>query len=99
MNGKIFLQEPSGRNGQPQDLFVPPGVQEFRVVAKSGAVQKTSNTVSKDFMPKKRSTLKIELRTQGMPQGTAQGTPQGMPQERGVPQGLYPDTQIVLTLK
>ena len=90
MNGKIFLQEASGRNGQPQDLFVPPGVQEFRVVAKSGAVQKTSNTVSKDFMAKKRSTLKIELRTQG---------PQGMPQGAGVPQGLYPDTQIVLTLK
>jgi hypothetical protein len=86
MNGKLYLQGASGRDGQAQDLFVPPGVQEFRVVAKSGAGQKTSNIVSKDFKAKKRSTLKIELRTQGMPQG-------------GVPQGLYPDTQIVLTLK
>jgi hypothetical protein len=87
MNGKLFLREVAGGSAQAQDVFVPPGVQEFRVVAESGAVQKTSNTVSQDFMAKKRSTLKIELRTQGMPQGG------------GVPQGLYPDTQIVLTLK
>jgi serine/threonine protein kinase len=85
MNGKIFLQHAPGRDVQAQDLFVPPGVQEFRVVAKSATVQKNSNTVSKDFMARKRNTLKIELRTQGISQG--------------VPQGLYPDTQVVLTLK
>jgi hypothetical protein len=43
--------------------------------------------VSTEFVAKKRHTLKIELRTQGTPTGA------------GVPQGLYPDTQIVLTLK
>jgi len=40
-----------------------------------------------EFKAKKRQNLKIELRTQGTQTGS------------GVPQGLYADTQIVLTLK
>jgi hypothetical protein len=67
------------------DLYVPPGVQEFLVVAKQGAVEKTSNTVSTEFKAKKRYTLKIELRSQGASNG-------------GVPQALYPDSQIIVTL-
>ena len=66
---------------------MPPGVQEFRVIARSGTVEKTSNIVSAEFKAKKKNTLRIELRTQGATSGT------------GVPQGLYPDTQIVVTLK
>jgi len=62
-------------------------VQEFSVMAKSGAIQKTSNIVSTEFKAKKRATLKIELRMQGAVQGS------------GVPQDLYPNTQIVVTLK
>jgi hypothetical protein len=88
MNGKVYLQRSAeGNKAQFDDLYVPPGVQEFRVTARSGDVRKASNTVSTEFQPKKRHTLKIELRSQGMRAGA------------GVPQGLYEDTQIVLTLK
>ena len=88
MNGKVYLQSSAeGNKTEFDDLYVPPGVQEFRVTAGSGSVHKSSNTVSTEFMAKKRHTLKIELRSQGMSAGA------------GVPQGLYEDTQIVLTLK
>jgi len=88
MNGKIYLRRSAeGNKTEFDDLYVPPGVQEFRVTAETGSVRKSSNTVSMEFMAKKRHTLKVELRTQGTPTGA------------GVPQGLYADTQIVLTLK
>ena len=88
MNGKLYMRRSAeGNKTEFDDLYVPPGVQEFRVTAGSGSVHKSSNTVSTEFMAKKRHTLKIELRTQGSPTGA------------GVPQGLYADTQIVLTLK
>ena len=88
MNGKLYLRRSAeGNKTEFDDLYVPPGVQEFRVTAESGSVRKSSNTVSMEFMAKKRHTLKVELRTQGTPTGA------------GVPQGLYADTQIVLTLK
>jgi serine/threonine protein kinase len=88
MNGKLYLRRSAeGNKTEFDDLYVPPGVQEFRVTADSGSVRKSSNTVSMEFMAKKRHTLKVELRTQGTPTGA------------GVPQGLYADTQIVLTLK
>ncbi|RSL16443.1 serine/threonine-protein kinase [Edaphobacter aggregans] len=84
MNGRIYSRNSGGLG---QDSFVPPGVQEFRVSAKSGAVQQTSNTVSADFLQKKKHTLKVELRLKGQSASV------------GMPQGLYPDSQIVLTLK
>jgi eukaryotic-like serine/threonine-protein kinase len=88
MNGKVYLRRSvAGEQKEYDNLFVPPGVQEFRVTASSGAVQKVSNTVSTEFKAKKRNTLKIEFRAQGKAPGA------------GVPQGLYPETQIVLTLK
>jgi serine/threonine-protein kinase len=88
MNGKLYLRRSAeGNKSEFDDLYVPPGVHEFRVTAGSGPVLKRSNTVSTEFKAKKRHTLKIELRTQGSSPGA------------GVPQGLYADTQIVLTLK
>ncbi len=88
MNGKLYLRRSAeGNKKEFDDLYVPPGVQEFRVTAGSGSVRKSSNTVSTEFKAKKRHTLKIELRTQGGAAGA------------GMPQGLYADTQIVLTLK
>jgi eukaryotic-like serine/threonine-protein kinase len=88
MNGKVYLQKTGAQNNLgDEDFFVPPGVQEFLVIAKSGAVEKASNTVSTEFLAKKRNSLKIEARSKGMPPGS------------GVPQGLYPDTEIVVTLK
>ena len=88
MNGKLYLRRSAeGNKTEFDDLYVPPGVQEFRVTAGSGSVRKSSNTVSLEFKAKKRHTLRIELRTQGIAPGA------------GVPQDLYPDTQLVLTLK
>jgi eukaryotic-like serine/threonine-protein kinase len=88
MNGKLYLHKTSAGSDAPDDeLFVPPGVQEFRVTARSGAVQKSSNTVSAEFKAKKKMTLKIELRNQG-------AAP-----DSGIPQGIYQDTQIVIVLK
>ncbi|HUK41935.1 MAG TPA: hypothetical protein VLX11_12845, partial [Candidatus Acidoferrales bacterium] len=88
MNGKLYLRRSDEGNKKDfDDVYVPPGVQEFRVTAESGSVRKSSNTVSAEFKAKKRHTLKVELRTQGASQGA------------GTPQGLYADTQIILTLK
>jgi predicted Ser/Thr protein kinase len=88
MNGKLYFRKTAaGGNIQDEQLFVPPGLQQFWVTAKSAGVEKTSNTVGADFKANKRNTLKIELRTEGASPGS------------GMPQGLYPDTQIVLTLK
>jgi eukaryotic-like serine/threonine-protein kinase len=88
MNGQVYMRSSvEGNKKEYDDLYVPPGVQEFSVTAKNGAVQKTSNIVSTEFKAKKRKTLKIELRTQGSSQGS------------GVPKALYPDSQLVVTLK
>jgi serine/threonine protein kinase len=88
MNGKIYFRRSAeGNKAQYENLFVPPGVQEFRVTARNGAVRKVSNTVSAEFKAKKRKTLKVELRLEGKAA------------DAGVPQGLYPDSQIVVTLK
>jgi serine/threonine protein kinase len=88
MNGKIYLlRSAEGSKAEFDDWYVPPGVQEFRVTAGTGTAKKVSNTVSTEFKARKKHTLKIELRTQGSSDRSA------------VPQGLYADTQIVLTLK
>jgi serine/threonine-protein kinase len=63
MNGKLYLRRSDeGDKKDFDDLYVPPGVQEFRVIAESGSVRKSSNTVSAEFKAKKRHTLKVELR-------------------------------------
>jgi eukaryotic-like serine/threonine-protein kinase len=65
MNGKVYLRwNTSSSNADNKNLFVPPGVQEFRVTAESGSVRKTSNIVSTEFKAKKKKTLKIEFRDQ-----------------------------------
>jgi hypothetical protein len=88
MNGKLYFQKAgAGVFVRDDGFFVPPGVQEFRVTANSGSVEKASNTVSLEFRAKKKNTLKIELRNQGAAAGA------------GMPQNLYPDSQIVITLK
>jgi serine/threonine protein kinase len=88
MGGKIYFERSGGNNQNMfEDLFVPPGVTEFRVIAGVGANRKTSNIVSAEFKAKKKKTLRIELRTQGQGPGS------------GVPAGVYPDSQIVVTLK
>jgi eukaryotic-like serine/threonine-protein kinase len=88
LNGKIyFRRSAAGNRAEYEDLFVPPGVQEFRVTAQSNGMQKASNIASTEFKAKKKKTLKIELRTQGNSANA------------GVPKDLYPDSQLVVTLK
>jgi eukaryotic-like serine/threonine-protein kinase len=84
MDGKIYFE----RGVKPQivfdNLYAPPGIHEFRVVAGLGASRKISNIVSTDFRAKKKKTLRIALRDKS---------------SSAVPQSLTPDTQLVLTLK
>ena len=88
MNGKVYFQRSvAGNKAEYDDLFVPPGVQEFRVLAQKNGVEKSSNTVSMEFKAKKKKALKVELRTQGQ-SGSS-----------GMPSDLYPDSQLVVTLK
>ena len=62
MNGKMYLKAETGDKAALENLFVPPGVQEFRVTMRGSGVQKASNIVSAEFMANKRMTLKVELR-------------------------------------
>src|ERR1700722_1370078 len=88
MGGKVYFERGGNNNQQLfDDLYVPPGVTEFRVIAGEGANRKTSNIVSAEFKPKKKKSLRIELRTQGQKSGSS------------VPSGVYADSQIVVTLK
>jgi serine/threonine-protein kinase len=87
MNGKIYFHRSAdGNKAEYEGLFVPPGVQEFRVTASSGKVTKSSNIVSTEFKAKKKKTLKIELRPETKTAGNNETD-------------LSPDTQIFITLK
>jgi hypothetical protein len=87
MNGRVYFER--GTNGvlDFEDLYVPPGVPEFRVIAGDGTNRKTSNIVSAEFKAKKKKILRVELRSQGQKENT------------GMPAGVYADSQIVVTLK
>jgi hypothetical protein len=66
MNGKIYFQgSAEGNKAKYENLYVPPGAQEFHVTARKADVQRGSNTARTEFIAKKRKTLKIELRSQG----------------------------------
>jgi serine/threonine-protein kinase len=62
MNRKVYLKSEAGDKGTLENLFVPPGVQEFRITVRGGGVQKASNIVSAEFQANKRMTLKVEFR-------------------------------------
>jgi serine/threonine-protein kinase len=86
MNGKLLLKSAAGNKADYDTIVVPPGVHEFRVMVGSGGTQKTSNTVSAEFIAKKRMVLKIEVRLQ--PNGASAGSA-----------GLGAGSQVVATLK
>ena len=63
MNGKLFIRRTAAEfEKNDDDMYLPPGVHEFRVRASNGPLLKISNIVSTDFQAKKRKTLRIELR-------------------------------------
>jgi hypothetical protein len=86
MNGKTYFKGSAGDKAEYDNLFVPPGVHEFRVTVHGGGVQKASNIVSAEFLANKRMVLKVELRT------PANGS-------QGASPALDPAAQIVASLK
>jgi len=87
MDGKIYFERGARTQKVFDNLFAPPGLHEFRVVAGYGSNRKTSNIVSTEFRAKKRKTLRIELRNKGVAADAAS------------PQAIESDSQLVLTLK
>jgi serine/threonine-protein kinase len=85
MNKALLLRFISGDKTNLDGLFIPPGVQQFRVTVQNGSQQVVSNIVSSEFKAKKRKVLKIELRNQGYV-------------SPGSPAPLSAAAQIVLTL-
>jgi hypothetical protein len=77
MNGKVYLRFITGDSANLDKLFVPPGVQEFRVTVKSGGQEKVSNIVSEEFKAKKRKTLRIEIMNQGSAASGSSSSPSG----------------------
>ena len=72
MNRAVYLRFISGDKTDLNNLFVPPGIQTFRVAVQNADQQVVSNIVSSEFKAKKRKNLKIELRNQGnVPAGAA----------------------------
>jgi serine/threonine-protein kinase len=86
MNGKTYIKGIAGDKAEYENLFVPPGVHEFRVTVRGGSVQKASNIVSAEFLANKRMVLKVELRP------PANGS-------SGTSPALDPAAQIVASLK
>ena len=86
MDGKTFFKGSAANKADYDNLYVPPGLHQFRVEVSAGGVQKLSNAASFQFVAKKHMTLKVELKPQ--PNATAAGSPV-----------LDPATQVVATLK
>ena len=87
MDGKVYFERGAKTQRVFDNLFAPPGLHEFRVVAGFGSNRKTSNIVSTEFRAKKRKTLRIELRNKGVAADAV------------TPQAIEPDSRLVLTLK
>jgi len=85
MNRAVYLRFTTGGKTNLDNLYVPPGIQTFRVTIQNGGQPVISNIVSSEFKAKKRKNLKIELRNQGkVPAGS--------------PSPLSPGTQILISL-
>jgi len=62
MDKKIYFKGAAGDKASFDNLYVPPGVHEFRVTVRGGSVQKASNIASAEFLANKHMTLKVEFR-------------------------------------
>jgi serine/threonine-protein kinase len=85
MNKTVYLRFVAGDKTDLNNLYVPPGVQNFYVTAQNGGQQLVSNTVSSEFKAKKKKNLKIEVQIQES--ATA-----------GAPALLSPGAKIVVSL-
>ncbi|MGH9600013.1 MAG: serine/threonine protein kinase, partial [Terracidiphilus sp.] len=85
MNRRVYLRGVTGDKSDLEHLYVPPGVQQFRVAIRASGQERFSNIVSDEFRPKKRKTLKIEILAQGKAAAAVHGA-------------LSRDTQVFLSL-
>ena len=67
MNKQTYLRFITGDGTDLENLYVPAGVQEFRVLMKTGGQERDSNVVSDNFRAKKHRTLRIQIMDQGNP--------------------------------
>ena len=65
MNKLSYIHFITGDGSSLDNLYVPPGMQEFRVSFKSGGQEWDAKAVSSDFKAKKTKTLKVQLLENG----------------------------------
>ena len=61
MNKQPYLHFVTGDGTSLDNLYAPPGMQQFQVSFKSGGQEWDSKPVSSDFKAKKTKTLKVQL--------------------------------------
>ena len=65
MNNKSYIHFITGDGSNLDNLFAPPGMQQFQVSFKSGGQEWDSKPLSSDFKAKKGKTLKVQLLENG----------------------------------
>jgi len=65
MNNKPYIHFITGDGTSLDNLFAPPGMQQFQVSFKSGGEEWDSKPVSSEFKAKKTKTLKVQLMQNG----------------------------------
>jgi hypothetical protein len=65
MNNKSYIHFISGDGSNLNNLYAPPGMQQFQVSFKSGGQEWDSKPLSSDFKAKKGKTLKVQLLENG----------------------------------
>ncbi len=65
MNNKPYIHFITGDGSNLDNLYAPPGMQQFQVSFKSGGQEWDSKPVSSDFKAKKTKTLKVQLLDKG----------------------------------
>jgi hypothetical protein len=65
MNKQPYIHFITGDGSSLDNLYVPPGMQEFRVSFKSAGQEWDTKPVSSDFKAKKTKTLKVQLLENG----------------------------------
>jgi serine/threonine-protein kinase len=65
MNNKPYIHFTTGDGTSLDNLYAPPGMQQFQVSFKSGGEEWDSKPVSSEFKAKKTKTLKVQLMKDG----------------------------------
>jgi serine/threonine protein kinase len=68
MNKQVYIHFITGDSSNLNNLFAPPGMQQFQVSFKSGGQEWDSKPLSSDFKAKKGKTLKVQLLDNGNPE-------------------------------